>query len=136
VRSKKVLGSIVAESIKCAYKLVGTSEKAQGNSAPSQPQQQQADSQAQQPQPQPQQPTPEVHSPPLSIPVPSPDTACSGCFVHGSSVESALIGVSRIWVHTSFRKQGIATAMLDVARSHFVFGQVVKKEQVALTQPL
>jgi len=59
----------------------------------------------------------------------------SGCVICETNPQVAVIGLSRIWVHAKYQKQGIATTMVDVIRSQFVFGEVVKKEHVALTQP-
>jgi len=56
------------------------------------------------------------------------------CIV-SSQTQPAIIGISRIWVHHQFRRQGIATALLDSIRNHFVYGVSVKKDHVAVTQP-
>jgi hypothetical protein len=47
----------------------------------------------------------------------------------------ALLGVSRIWTSNQHRKQGIATRLLDCARSDFFFGLSVEKAKVAFSQP-
>jgi hypothetical protein len=47
----------------------------------------------------------------------------------------ALLGISRIWTSNSHRKQGIATRLLDCARSNFIWGFTVEKKQVAFSQP-
>ena len=49
--------------------------------------------------------------------------------------EPALIGVSRIWVYLPFRRNGIASTLLDVMRSDFVYGSIVAKNKMALSQP-
>jgi len=49
--------------------------------------------------------------------------------------QPAKIGISRLWVHRNFRSQNIATKLVDVVRANFVFGEVVKKELVAFSQP-
>jgi ribosomal protein S18 acetylase RimI-like enzyme len=49
--------------------------------------------------------------------------------------EWCICGISRIWVHRSFRRRGIATALLDTARSTLVYGFVFPKQQVAFSQP-
>jgi len=49
--------------------------------------------------------------------------------------QSALIGISRIWVHHQYRRQGIATTLLNTIRLHFIYGVSVKKELLAVTQP-
>jgi N-acetyltransferase len=46
-----------------------------------------------------------------------------------------LLGISRVWTSNQHRKQGIATTLLDCARSEFLYGMTVKKEKVAFSQP-
>jgi hypothetical protein len=52
-----------------------------------------------------------------------------------SSIDPVLLGISRIWASNQHRKQGIATRLLECARSDFLYGIVVNKEQVAFSQP-
>jgi N-acetyltransferase len=52
-----------------------------------------------------------------------------------TGMTSALLGISRIWTSNSHRKQGIATRLLDCARSDFLYGLTVEKEKVAFSQP-
>lgn len=47
----------------------------------------------------------------------------------------ALVGVSRIWVFTPHRRKGIATTLLDVMRSDIIYGSIVPKNKIALSQP-
>jgi hypothetical protein len=47
----------------------------------------------------------------------------------------ALLGISRIWASNQHRKNGIATRLLDCARSDFLYGLTVEKEKVAFSQP-
>lgn len=47
----------------------------------------------------------------------------------------ACMGISRIWVSSSFRKQGVATTLLDVACKTFVPLKHLPKEMVAFSQP-
>jgi len=56
------------------------------------------------------------------------------CIISKES-QSAIIGISRIWVHVQFRRQGIATVLLDTIRHHFIYSVSVKKDLVAVTQP-
>lgn len=44
-------------------------------------------------------------------------------------------GVCRIWVSAKYRKQGIATAMMDSVRANFVYGYILQKDEVAITSP-
>ena len=60
---------------------------------------------------------------------------------HSSSIsmsdtaEEALLGISRIWTSNLHRKEGIATALLESARSDFLYGMRIAKEKVAFSQP-
>lgn len=60
---------------------------------------------------------------------------------HSSSIsisntpEPAILGVSRIWTSNLHRKHGIATGLLDSARSDFLYGMTVEKAKVAFSQP-
>ncbi|KAF1920610.1 ESCO1/2 acetyl-transferase-domain-containing protein [Ampelomyces quisqualis] len=47
----------------------------------------------------------------------------------------ALLGISRIWTSNQHRMQGIATTLLDCARSEFLYGLTVEKDEVAFSQP-
>ena len=49
--------------------------------------------------------------------------------------EAALLGISRIWTSKSYRRKGIASALLDCARGNFFYGIEVPKEMVAFSQP-
>ncbi|KAF9731233.1 hypothetical protein PMIN06_012085 [Paraphaeosphaeria minitans] len=47
----------------------------------------------------------------------------------------AILGISRIWTSTSHRKHGVATTLLDSARSTLLYGMTIGKELVAFSQP-
>lgn len=47
----------------------------------------------------------------------------------------ALLGISRIWTSNAHRKQGIATNLLETARSNFFYGMEVPRELIAFSQP-
>ncbi|KAM9704082.1 N-acetyltransferase ESCO2 isoform 1-T2 [Menidia menidia] len=49
--------------------------------------------------------------------------------------EPALCGISRIWVFSLARRQGIATRMLDTVRSTFTYGSHLTKEEIAFSDP-
>lgn len=49
--------------------------------------------------------------------------------------EPAILGISRIWTSNQRRKQGVASRLLDTARSSFLYGLTVQKEQIAFSQP-
>ena len=46
-----------------------------------------------------------------------------------------LLGVAVLWTHSSVRKQGIATKLVDEARAHAVFGMQVPKSKLAFSSP-
>ncbi|KAF2685615.1 sister chromatid cohesion acetyltransferas-like protein Eco1 [Lentithecium fluviatile CBS 122367] len=47
----------------------------------------------------------------------------------------AILGISRIWASNLHRKRGVATRLLDSARSDFLYGMTVDKADVAFSQP-
>lgn len=49
--------------------------------------------------------------------------------------DPVLLGISRIWTSNQHRQQGIASKLLDRARSDFLYGMTVEKEKVAFSQP-
>ncbi|XP_029352058.1 N-acetyltransferase ESCO2 [Echeneis naucrates] len=49
--------------------------------------------------------------------------------------EAAVCGISRIWVFSLARRQGIATRMLDTVRSTFTYGSHLTKEEIAFSDP-
>jgi N-acetyltransferase len=62
-------------------------------------------------------------------------SASSSVVVCSKRSESAALGVSRIWVRESHKRQGIASILFDVARANFMFGTIIPKEKCAITQP-
>jgi hypothetical protein len=53
----------------------------------------------------------------------------------GTTPIPAVLGISRIWTSNQHRKQGIASRLLDCARSDFLYGMVIEKERLAFSQP-
>jgi hypothetical protein len=53
----------------------------------------------------------------------------------GATATPVILGISRIWTSNQHRKQGIATRLLDCARSEFFHGMLVVKDEVAFSQP-
>jgi GNAT superfamily N-acetyltransferase len=47
----------------------------------------------------------------------------------------ATIGVHQIWVHSKFRKSGVASALVDAVREKTIFGMVVPAGHVAYSSP-
>lgn len=64
----------------------------------------------------------------------SPESKSSSISV-STATTTALLGISRIWTSSSHRKQGIATRLLECARSDFLYGLTVEKKKVAFSQP-
>lgn len=58
-----------------------------------------------------------------------------GQFSLESVADAVVMGISRIWCCNKYRKDGIATALLDCARGTFRRGCVVPKEHIAFSQP-
>ncbi|KAJ4291101.1 hypothetical protein N0V90_010299 [Kalmusia sp. IMI 367209] len=49
--------------------------------------------------------------------------------------ERAILGISRIWTSNSHRKNGIATTLLESARSNFLYAMTIDKAKMAFSQP-
>jgi len=113
VRRKKVLGCVVAETIKKAFKVIQNAKSSEDKpeSVPT-----------------------SVTSQQQTLCTPSSQQDMSGCVV-SHVPQPALVGLSRIWVHHQYRKQGIASSLVDVVRVNFIYGEIVKKEMIALSQP-
>jgi ribosomal protein S18 acetylase RimI-like enzyme len=47
----------------------------------------------------------------------------------------AVLGVSQVWVHDDYRRQGIASKLLTSARNHFIYGYHIPVDKIAFTQP-
>jgi N-acetyltransferase len=47
----------------------------------------------------------------------------------------AVIGIHQLWVHSNFRREGVATVLLDTIREKLIFGLVVPANQVAFSSP-
>ncbi|KAF2702646.1 hypothetical protein K504DRAFT_508761 [Pleomassaria siparia CBS 279.74] len=53
----------------------------------------------------------------------------------GRDPEPAILGISRIWTSNLHRKAGIATRLLESARSDFLYGMTIEKAMMAFSQP-
>jgi N-acetyltransferase len=53
----------------------------------------------------------------------------------GTVAEPAMLGISRIWTSNLHRKHGIATRLLEAARSDFLYGMTIDKDMMAFSQP-
>jgi GNAT superfamily N-acetyltransferase len=47
----------------------------------------------------------------------------------------AALGIHLMWVHFNYRNRGIASALVDAARTHMVFGYTVPVDQLAFSSP-
>jgi hypothetical protein len=65
--------------------------------------------------------------------VPADTNSSSICV--SEAPKPAILGISRIWTSNSHRKHGVATTLLNSARSNFLYGMTVGKEEVAFSQP-
>ncbi|KAF1929049.1 uncharacterized protein M421DRAFT_92156 [Didymella exigua CBS 183.55] len=52
-----------------------------------------------------------------------------------TTADKVLLGISRIWVSSQFRKQGLARRLLESTRSDFMYGLSVDKHLMAFSQP-
>ncbi|RVE58658.1 hypothetical protein OJAV_G00196490 [Oryzias javanicus] len=49
--------------------------------------------------------------------------------------EPAICGISRIWVVSMMRRQGVASRMLECLRNNFIFGSYLSKDEIAFSDP-
>ncbi|KAA8566190.1 hypothetical protein MFRU_019g01640 [Monilinia fructicola] len=49
--------------------------------------------------------------------------------------QDAYMCIDRLWVHSDFRRKGIATSLANQARKKFIPGLVIEKKEVAISQP-
>lgn len=49
--------------------------------------------------------------------------------------EPAILGVHLLWVHSKFRRQGLARKLLDTARDKTFYGFVVPRHMIAFSSP-
>ncbi len=47
----------------------------------------------------------------------------------------AMVGIQKIWVHHKFRKQGIASILVDAVRSKYIYGLVVPVQMLSFSSP-
>lgn len=64
-----------------------------------------------------------------------PADANSSSICVSEAPKPAILGISRIWTSNSRRKHGVATTLLNAARSNFLYGMTIAKEEVAFSQP-
>ncbi|XP_076014154.1 uncharacterized protein LOC143006763 [Genypterus blacodes] len=49
--------------------------------------------------------------------------------------EPAICGISRIWVVSMMRRQGIASRMIECLRNNFIYGSYLSKDEIAFSDP-
>lgn len=59
----------------------------------------------------------------------------SQTIVSGQVNQNTKIGISRIWIAPKWRRYGLARALLETVLKHSIYGIVLKKSQVAFSQP-
>ncbi|CAL8293677.1 unnamed protein product [Lota lota] len=52
-----------------------------------------------------------------------------------STSEPAICGISRIWVFSMMRRQGIASRMIECLRNNFIYGSCLGKDELAFSDP-
>lgn len=60
---------------------------------------------------------------------------CQGADLCSEETFPVKCGVSRIWVSRNHRKSGIATTLMDCMKKNFVFGAILRNEDVAFSSP-
>ncbi|KAG5438348.1 hypothetical protein PCANB_002836 [Pneumocystis canis] len=70
-----------------------------------------------------------------AYPIHPSSSQSSSITLKSEALSTCIMGVSRIWVCKTYRREKIATRLLDVACNHFIYGITVKKHEVAFSQP-
>lgn len=60
---------------------------------------------------------------------------CNNYFERSLVAERATIGIHQIWVHSKFRRNCIASRLVDTAREKMVYGLTVPADEVAFSSP-
>lgn len=53
----------------------------------------------------------------------------------GRDKQAAMVGIYQIWVHSKYRRQGIASMLVDAVREKMIFGLIIPKDRVAFSSP-
>ncbi|XP_054154493.1 N-acetyltransferase ESCO2-like, partial [Oppia nitens] len=56
-------------------------------------------------------------------------------FIASTDEVPAECGIARIWTHPNFRRQKIATRLLDTLRTCFSYGKIIPKSNIAFSDP-
>jgi len=65
----------------------------------------------------------------------NPGVSKSSSISVGPNAKPAILGISRIWTSVSYRRKGVAAALLDAARRNFIYGVQISKDMIAFSQP-
>jgi N-acetyltransferase len=57
------------------------------------------------------------------------------CLERSNEGRKAMVGIKKIWVHHKCRNQGIASILVDVVRSKFIYGLNVPVQMLAFSSP-
>lgn len=72
---------------------------------------------------------------PVDPAAPNVELAEDGASSDEAPSTPALVGVCQIWVHPAFRRQKIASRLLDAVRDTFIYGMRIPADAVAFAQP-
>jgi N-acetyltransferase len=56
-------------------------------------------------------------------------------FDRSNEKQKAMVGIHQIWVHSKYRRQKIASRLVDIIREKMFYGCVVPRDQVAFSSP-
>jgi len=62
-------------------------------------------------------------------------TECVTLMPHDKQFRGHFLGINRVWTHSSLRRKGLATYMLDYVRQQMVDGGVLKRSRIAFSEP-
>jgi N-acetyltransferase len=63
-------------------------------------------------------------------------TSLHGITVNRSQTsEPAIMGIHLLWVHSQYRKSGIAQSLIDTARRKLIYGLVIPETKIAFSSP-
>lgn len=57
------------------------------------------------------------------------------CSERSNESRKAMVGIQKIWVHHKYRKQCIASILVDAVRSKFIYGLVVPVQMLSFSSP-
>ncbi|KAF1988379.1 hypothetical protein K402DRAFT_309220, partial [Aulographum hederae CBS 113979] len=63
------------------------------------------------------------------------DVSSAASITISTESHAAILGISRIWISPSHRREGLARRLLDSARADFLYGVSIPRDMVAFSQP-